>query len=81
MLKLKNVKVTTVKIKDKNNQIIELLKFKNYESTRKWQGKIFTTGPTHIALTVKNIELSYRILKKNITSMQNRNFLLISLQK
>jgi catechol-2,3-dioxygenase len=64
MLKLKNVKVTTVKIKDKNNQIIELLKFKNYKSTRKWQGKIFTTGPTHIALTVKNIEQTYKILKK-----------------
>lgn len=64
MLKLKNVKVTTVKIKDKNNQIIELLKFKNYKSTKTWNGKIFTTGPTHIALTVKNIERSYKILKK-----------------
>lgn len=64
MLNLKNVKVTTLKLKDKNNNIIELLKFKNYKSTKNWKGKIYQTGPTHIALTVNNIESSYYSLKK-----------------
>lgn len=64
MLKLKNVQVTTVKIQAPDGGLVELLKFKNYKDKKKWGGKIFSTGPTHIALTVKNIEIAYKKLKK-----------------
>lgn len=64
MLGLKKVQVTTVKIQAPDGGMIELLKFKNYKDKNKWNGKIFSTGPTHIALTVKNIEKAYSKLKK-----------------
>jgi catechol 2,3-dioxygenase-like lactoylglutathione lyase family enzyme len=63
MLGLKKVQVTTVKIQAPDGGMIELLKFKNYKDKKKWSGKIFSTGPTHIALTVKNIENAYKKLK------------------
>ncbi len=61
---LKNVKLKTYKLKSKNNEIIELLKFKNYKDKKNWKGKIYSTGLTHIALTVKNLEKTYKILKR-----------------
>ncbi len=67
ILNLKNVKVTTVKLKDKNNNIIELLKFHNYKTKyNNWRGKVYTIGPTHIALNVKNIDLFFTKNKKKL---------------
>lgn len=63
MLKLNNVKVTTVKLRSPDGNLIELLKFKNFPHKKKWQGKIFYTGPTHFALTVKNLDFTYKKLK------------------
>lgn len=66
ILNLKNVKVTTVKLKDKQNNIIELLKFHNYSNkSRNWKGKIYSIGPTHIALNVKNLDSFFLKNKKN----------------
>ena len=61
MLGLKEVKVTTTKISDKNNNIIELLHFKSHHDHKDWQGKPYSTGLTHIALTVVNLK---NIIKK-----------------
>ena len=56
ILGLKNVKVTTAKISDKNGNLIELLKFHSHKSSKKWEGKPYSTGLTHLALSVKNFD-------------------------
>tara|TARA_B100001057_G_C22857525_1_gene953238 strand:+ start:259 stop:723 length:465 start_codon:yes stop_codon:yes gene_type:complete len=67
ILNLKNVKVTTVKLRDENNNIIELLKFHNYKTKYKnWRGKVYTIGPTHIALNTKDIDLFFSKNKKKL---------------
>ncbi len=65
MLNLPKIKVTTVKLKAPDGNLVELLKFKNFKHKNKWQGKIYHTGPTHFALTVKNLDKIYTKLKKN----------------
>jgi|TARA_B100001057_G_scaffold410991_1_gene426354 catechol 2,3-dioxygenase-like lactoylglutathione lyase family enzyme len=64
MLNLPNVKVVTVKLNAPDGNLVELLKFKNFPHKKKWQGKIFYTGPTHFALTVKNLNSTYKKLNK-----------------
>lgn len=64
MLNLPKVKVTTVKLKAPDGNIIELLKFRNYKHNKNWNGKIYFTGITHFAVTVKNIKKIYNDLKK-----------------
>lgn len=65
MLKLKKVEVTTAKLKAPDGSLVELLKFKNYkDKKKKWSGKIYSTGLTHMAFSVKNLDKSYNILKK-----------------
>jgi hypothetical protein len=64
MLNLPKVKVTTVKLKAPDGNMVELLKFKNYKHNKKWNSEIFFTGLTHFALTVKNLERTYNNLKK-----------------
>lgn len=59
-----NVAVTTVKLQDENGMIIELLKFDNNNSNLKWDGTPFTTGITHIALTVDDIDKCCQKLTK-----------------
>jgi catechol-2,3-dioxygenase len=64
ILGLKNVKITTVKIEAPDGSLIELLKFKNFKSKKNWNRKIYSTGLTHISMTVKNLEKTYTLLKK-----------------
>tara|TARA_B100000941_G_scaffold270307_1_gene228166 strand:- start:469 stop:906 length:438 start_codon:yes stop_codon:yes gene_type:complete len=64
MLNLEKVSVTTVKLKAPDGNLVELLKFKNFPHKKNWQGKIFFTGPTHFALTVKNLDTTFKKLKK-----------------
>jgi catechol-2,3-dioxygenase len=64
MLGLEKVKVTTAKLKAPDGSLIELLKFKNYKDKKKWSGKIYSTGLTHMAFSVKNLDKSYKILSK-----------------
>lgn len=61
---LQNVQLKTYKLKSKNNEIIELLKFKNYRDKKNWKGKIYSTGLTHLAFTVKNLDKVYNKLRK-----------------
>lgn len=63
MIGLKEVKVTTVKLKAKDGCMLELLKFHSHPIKEKWQGKPYSVGFTHIALTVDNIDNTCKRLK------------------
>lgn len=56
LLNLKTEKLQTVKLKGKNQVLIELLKFHNLKIEEMWSGTLTSTGLTHIALTVDNLE-------------------------
>jgi catechol 2,3-dioxygenase-like lactoylglutathione lyase family enzyme len=64
LLAVKDPRLTTVKLIDSNRFIIELLKFENYQVENSWSGDLKTTGLTHIALTVDNLEGLVDNLKK-----------------
>ena len=66
LLGIKNPNLRTVKLKDKNGMIIELLKFENYPDIPNWNNKIYSTGLTHVALTVNDIEdIEKKLIKNN----------------
>lgn len=63
----KNVRLRTVKLKDKNNNLLELLYFKNPPKYKSIHVKPYTNGFTHISITVKNLNFLYRkLIKKKI---------------
>ena len=64
LLAIKDQNLTTVKLIDSKGFIIELLKFDNYQVEKSWSGDLKTTGLTHIALTVDNVEELVGNLKK-----------------
>ena len=64
LLAIKDPSLTTVKLVDSNGFIIELLKFENYQVENSWSGDLKTTGLTHIALTVENLDGLVENLKK-----------------
>ena len=60
----KNVLVKTYKLKDNNNNLLEILYFYNAPKTKKNNILAYSEGYTHISLTVKNINRVYLKLKK-----------------
>jgi catechol 2,3-dioxygenase-like lactoylglutathione lyase family enzyme len=64
LLAIKDPSLTTVKLIDSKGFIIELLKFENYQVEDSWSGDLKTTGLTHIALTVDNLDDLVEILRK-----------------
>jgi catechol 2,3-dioxygenase-like lactoylglutathione lyase family enzyme len=64
LLAIRDPALTTVKLIDSNGFIIELLKFGNYQVENSWAGDLNTTGLTHIALTVDNVDELVEILTK-----------------
>ena len=56
LLAIKDPALTTVKLIDSKGFILELLKFENYQVENTWSGDLKTTGLTHIALTVENLD-------------------------
>ena len=64
LLAIKDPALTTVKLIDSKGFVIELLKFDNYMVENSWAGDLKTTGLTHIALTVDNLEELVNNLKK-----------------
>jgi catechol 2,3-dioxygenase-like lactoylglutathione lyase family enzyme len=64
LLTIKDPALTTVKLIDSKGFIIELLKFENYQVENSWSGDLKTTGLTHIALTVDNLDELVAILRK-----------------
>ena len=64
VLKIKNVKVRTVKLVDQRKNILELLFFINPKKKPKKKILTNTIGYTHVSITVKDIEKFYKKLKK-----------------
>ena len=70
LLAMKDPSLTTAKLIDSKGFIIELLKFENYQVGNSWSGDLNTTGLTHIALTVDNLdELVDRLKKENYQTL------------
>jgi catechol 2,3-dioxygenase-like lactoylglutathione lyase family enzyme len=65
LLGIANPDLRTVKLIDENEFIIELLEFANYPAKDNWEGNLATTGLTHIALTVSDLESLTTKLKEN----------------
>ena len=62
MMGLKNVKVTTVKMSAAGGGMIELLYFHSHRDSPEWLGKPYSTGFTHIAMTVGDLDLAFKKL-------------------
>ena len=56
MMGLTDVRVTTAKLTAPDNTMIELLQFHSHPDKPHWTGSPFSTGFTHIAMTVKNLK-------------------------
>jgi catechol 2,3-dioxygenase-like lactoylglutathione lyase family enzyme len=56
LIGINNPGLITLKLKDQNGFIIELLKFNNYPTDSLWANDLKTIGLTHIALTVTDIK-------------------------
>jgi catechol 2,3-dioxygenase-like lactoylglutathione lyase family enzyme len=56
MMGLKDVRVTTAKLTAPDGRMVELLKFHSHPDTPQWNGQPYSTGFTHIALTVDNLD-------------------------
>lgn len=62
MMGLENVHVTTVKLAAYDGNLIELLHFHSHPDEPVWKGTPYSTGLTHIALTVDNLDSVYEML-------------------
>ena len=58
MLGLKDVRVTTVKLAAPDGNLIELLHFHSHPDRPTWQGTPHSTGFTHIALAVEDLDVT-----------------------
>lgn len=56
VLNLNAVRVTTAKLISPDGQQLELLEFHSHPSCSTWEGSPFSTGFTHIAMTVHSME-------------------------
>ena len=69
MMGLKGVRVTTAKLAAPNGSLLELLCFHSHPDKPRWSGTPYSTGFTHIALTVKDLDETLRRLKRFGTSI------------
>jgi catechol 2,3-dioxygenase-like lactoylglutathione lyase family enzyme len=65
MMGLKDIRVTTAKLTAPDSNLLELLCFHSHPDNPTWEGKPYSTGFTHIALTVSNMDEIYQRLQKN----------------
>ena len=56
MMGLNDVRVTTAKLEDPGGNLLELLYFSSHPDNKQWGGKPYSTGFTHIALTVSDVD-------------------------
>lgn len=56
MMGLTGVRVTTVKMAAPDGNLLELLRFHSHPDKPGWEGAPYSTGFTHIALTVDNLD-------------------------
>lgn len=72
LLGLSNVVVTTVKMRSGAGSQIELLKFDSHKDIKEWAGKPYSTGLTHVALEVQDLDKEFqRLLKLGIQFIGN----------
>ena len=64
MMGLKDVRVTTVKLAAPDDRMIELLHFQSHPDRPAWEGTPYSTGFTHVAMTVADLEASCERLKR-----------------
>ena len=64
VLGYENVIVKTLKLEDKNKNLIELLFFLNPPKTKKNKILPYSIGIKHISITVKNLNALYKVLHK-----------------
>lgn len=62
MMGLEQVRVTTVKLSAPDGNLVELLRFHSHPDAPAWEGKPCSTGFTHIALTVQDLDAAYEKL-------------------
>ncbi len=65
VLGYKNVRVKTIKLQDQKKNLIELLYFSNSPKLKKSKVLPYSNGITHISVTVSNLKVLYKKLKKN----------------
>jgi len=63
MMGLKDVRVTTAKLAAPDGNLLELLCFHSHPDKPQWEGKPYSTGFTHIALTVQDLDETLRRLR------------------
>ena len=69
LLGMSDVEVTTVKLAGPDRNQIELLNFHSHPCKSKWNGTPATTGLTHLAFTVSNLdEFSVRLSEAGMYS-------------
>lgn len=56
MLGLKDVRVTTAKLAAPDGNLVELLHFHSHPDRLSWNGAVYSTGFTHVALTVDDLD-------------------------
>ncbi|OGO28980.1 MAG: hypothetical protein A2W33_07235 [Chloroflexi bacterium RBG_16_52_11] len=59
---LKDVRLTTAKLAAPDGNLIELLYFHTHPDKPTWQGQPNSTGFTHIAMTVKDLDAAFTTL-------------------
>lgn len=64
MMGLKDVRLTTAKLLAPDGNLLELLHFHSHPDKPEWQGKPYSTGFTHIALTVRNLDDAFQRLQE-----------------
>lgn len=69
---LNDVRVTTAKLADPNGNLLELLHFHSHPDKPYWQGEPYSTGLTHIALTVSNLDSLEIALQANGFAFMDR---------
>ena len=68
MMGLKDVRVTTVKMVAPDEPMIELLHFVSHPDQPAWTGTPFSTGFTHVAMTVPDLDATCgRLSKEGVT--------------
>ncbi|MBU0587290.1 MAG: VOC family protein [Gammaproteobacteria bacterium] len=65
MLNLRDVRLTTAKLAAVDGSQIELLKFHSHPDKSSWSGTPYSTGFTHIALTVRGMDEVVKHLKQH----------------
>jgi len=65
LLNIPKVKIRTVKMNGQDNSLIELLYFFEKKDVDLWQGNLTSTGLTHLALNVNNLNEKIKKLQSN----------------